>query len=39
MVAAAERIKAGSFDGLAGGMPHKHMNEILGRFHVASEGG
>jgi 2-methylisocitrate lyase-like PEP mutase family enzyme len=31
-VAAAERIKAGSFDGLAGGMPGKQMNDIFRGF-------
>jgi 2-methylisocitrate lyase-like PEP mutase family enzyme len=32
MLAAAERIKAGSFDGLAGGAPGKQMNDIIGGF-------
>jgi 2-methylisocitrate lyase-like PEP mutase family enzyme len=32
MRTAAERIKAGSFDGLAGGMPGKQLNGIFGGF-------
>jgi 2-methylisocitrate lyase-like PEP mutase family enzyme len=32
MLAAAEKIKAGSFDGLAGGAPGKQMNEIFRGF-------
>ena len=32
MLAAAEQIKAGSFDGLAGGAPGSQLNEIFGRF-------
>ena len=32
MLAAAEQIKAGSFDGLAGGTPGKRLNEIFGGF-------
>jgi 2-methylisocitrate lyase-like PEP mutase family enzyme len=32
MRAAAERIKAGSFDGLAGGMPGTPLNDIFGGF-------
>jgi 2-methylisocitrate lyase-like PEP mutase family enzyme len=32
MRAAAEQIRAGSFDGLGGGTPGKHLNEIFGSF-------
>jgi 2-methylisocitrate lyase-like PEP mutase family enzyme len=32
MLTAAERIKAGSFDGLAGGTPGKQLNGIFGGF-------
>jgi 2-methylisocitrate lyase-like PEP mutase family enzyme len=32
MLAAAERIKAGSFDGLAGGTPGKQLNDLFGGF-------
>ncbi|HVY57492.1 MAG TPA: isocitrate lyase/phosphoenolpyruvate mutase family protein [Xanthobacteraceae bacterium] len=32
MVATIEQIKAGSFDGLASGLPGKQLNEIFGKF-------
>jgi 2-methylisocitrate lyase-like PEP mutase family enzyme len=32
MLTAASQIKAGSFDGLAGGTPGKQLNEIFGGF-------
>lgn len=32
MIAAAEQIKAGSFDCLASGTPNKELNDIFGRF-------
>jgi 2-methylisocitrate lyase-like PEP mutase family enzyme len=32
MLTAAERIRAGSFDGLGSGMPGKQLNDIFGRF-------
>jgi 2-methylisocitrate lyase-like PEP mutase family enzyme len=32
VLAAAEQIKAGSFDGLAGGTPGKQLNDIFGAF-------
>jgi 2-methylisocitrate lyase-like PEP mutase family enzyme len=32
MLTAAERIKAGSFDGLGGGLPGKQLNDIFGSF-------
>jgi 2-methylisocitrate lyase-like PEP mutase family enzyme len=32
MLTAAERIKAGSFDGLAGGTPGRQLNQIFDSF-------
>ncbi len=32
MLTAAEQMKAGSFDGLAGGAPGKELNDIFGGF-------
>jgi 2-methylisocitrate lyase-like PEP mutase family enzyme len=32
LLRAAEQMKAGSFDGLAGGMPGKRLNEVFGSF-------
>lgn len=32
VLSAAERIKAGSFDGLASGTPHNELNEVFGGF-------
>jgi 2-methylisocitrate lyase-like PEP mutase family enzyme len=32
LLSAAQQLKAGSFDGLAGGMPSQHLNEIFGSF-------
>ena len=32
MLAAAEQLKAGSFDGLAGAMRGKHLNDVFGGY-------
>jgi hypothetical protein len=32
MLSAAKQMKAGSFEGLSGGIPGKELNEIFGSF-------
>ena len=32
LLSAAQQLKAGSFDGLAGAIPGQHLNEIFGSF-------